>query len=895
MTQKFYHLHLHTDYSLLDGALKVEDLLKQCLKYDFKKVAVTNHGNIINMPQIITDAAKKGVQIIPGCELYVSWDYPRTLREKECYQAYHMVALATNQVGYQNLVKLTSEANLTGKYFKPRVDKELLEKYKEGLIFLSACLNGVLTRKYTKEAQAKEDVKKNVDWLKEVLGNQLYLEVQRHPAMAEQEYANELIVEIAREYDFPIVATCDSHYAYPEHHKAWKAMMTLALSMKPFEAANDYYIKSSQEMIDLFKDLPEAIENTVKIADQCQPITFDNSYKFPVFDTGKLTEKEYLKQEAYAGLLLRLAENGITEKRKEYQERLDYELSVIDKMGFNGYTLVVADFVNAAKQKGIGVGPGRGSAAGSLVCWVTGITEVDPLKYDLLFERYLNPDRISMPDIDCDFADTRRNEVIEHVENKYGENKVAQIMTLGTLAAKGALRDSCRVGGIQYSDADNFAKNIPDGVRGKNVYLKTITDPKHEDYSESFMRLANSRTDFKEALEIALILEGMTKNNGVHAAGVVISDAKPLIEHTGLMLDKEDFIVTTNTMNVLEKILGLIKFDFLGLSTLTTLDRSVEYVKNNHGIDINLNRIPLDDTKTYDLLCSGNLAGVFQLSGSSGFKDVVMQIQPRTIEEIADITSLYRPGPLDNGFIPKYVKAKNSKVIEYMVQVSNEKIQELIEKCLEPTRGVIIYQEQVMKLVQVMAGYTLAEADLLRRAMGKKIQSEMEAQRELFVKGCLANGVDNQEATETFNAIAKFADYGFNKSHAIAYSLISYQTAYLKAHYPVEFMAASLTEVSGDQDKTISLLNDCKFNGIKILPPSINESNLVYTPTKNGIRFGLGAIKSLGDVAVEAIIKFREKEKIKSIFDFVSRADLTKVNTAKIETLIRVGCFDEVA
>jgi len=895
MTQKFVHLHLHTDYSLLDGCMKVEDLLKQCDKYGFKKIAVTNHGNIINMPQIITDAAKKGVQIIPGCELYVSWDYPRTLREKEFYQSYHMVALATNEIGYKNLIKLTSEANLTGKYFKPRVDKELLERYKEGLIFLSACLNGVLTRKYTKEAQAKDDVKKNVDWLKEVLGNQLYLEVQRHPAMAEQEYANELIVEIAREYDFPIVATCDSHYAYPEHHKAWSAMMTLALAMKPFDAANDYYIKSQEEMIDLFKDLPEAISNTVKIADICQPIKFDGSYKFPVFDTGKLSEKEYLKQEAIAGLTFRLSQNSITEKRKEYQERLEYELEVIHSMAFDGYMLVVADYVNAAKKKGIPVGPGRGSAAGSLVCWATGITEVDPIKYDLLFERFLNPDRISMPDIDIDFGDIKRDEIITYVEDKYGRDKVAQIMTLGTLAARGALRDSCRVLNIPYSESDAFAKTIPDGIRGKNVYLKTITDPKHEDYSPPFMQAANSRQEFKDALEIALVLEGMTKNTGVHAAGVVISDGKPLLDHIGLMLDKEGNTITTDTMGVLEKLIGLIKFDFLGLSTLTTIDRACEYISNNHGVNIDINNLDLLDKKTYDLLCSGNLQGVFQLSGSSGFREVVMQIQPRDVEEIADITSLYRPGPLDNGFIPKYVKSKNSGQIEYMIRVSNKEIQNKIEECLKPTKGVIIYQEQVMKLVQIMGSYTLAEADLLRRAMGKKIQAEMEAQRELFVKGCLKNGLDNQEATDTFNAIAKFAEYGFNKSHAIAYSLISYQTAYLKAHYPVEFMAAALTEVAGKQDKTIGLLNDCKLNGIKILPPDINESDLVYTPTKNGIRFGLGAIKSLGDVAVESIMKSRQKEKFKSFFDFVSKVELNKVNTAKINTLIRAGCFDEVA
>ena len=895
MTQEFVHLHLHTDYSLLDGCMKIEDLFKQCENHGFKKVAVTNHGNIINMPKIITEGAERGIQVIPGCELYVSWDYPRTVREKDKYQAYHMVALAKNENGYKNLIKLVSEGHLTGKYFKPRVDKELIEKYKEDIIFLSACLNGVLNRKLTKEELLEDDVKKNAVWIKEVLDGQMYMEIQRDPELMAQDKANAMTIATAREYDLPLVATCDSHYAYKEHHIAWCAMMTLAMSMKPFDAPNDYYVKSGEQMKELFADIPEAIENTVKIADMCEPITFDGSYKFPVFDTGSLSEQEYLKKEADRGLTLRLAEEGISDQREEYQKRLDYELDIINQMGFNGYHLVVADFVNHAKTNDIPVGKGRGSAAGSLVCWAIGITGVNSIQYGLLFERYLNPQRISMPDIDMDFGDIKRPQIIKYVEEKYGKDKVAQIMTIGTMAAKGAIRDSCRVVGISYADADAFAKAIPEGVRGKNVYLKTITDKQHDDYSPSFMKVTNGREDYKEALKRALILEGMTRNSGVHAAGVVISDDKPLLDYIGLMLDKEGNIITSDDMKVLEKLIGLIKFDFLGLSTLTTLYRACEFIRENHGTDIDIDCIPLDDVNTYDMLCAGDLTGVFQLDGSTGFRDVVLQIQPRTIEEIADITSLYRPGPLDNGFIPKYVKAKNTGQIEYMVIVEDKDVQEKSKRVLDETKGVIIYQEQVMKLAQVMAGYSLAEADLLRRAMGKKIEAEMEACREDFVNGCMTNKITEVEADEAFDSIAKFAEYGFNKSHAIAYSLISYQTAYLRAHYPVEFMAASLTEVAGKRDKSISFLNDCKTNGIKVLPPSINDSQLVYTPTSEGIRFGLGAIKSLGDIAVDCIMRARSKGKFQNIIDFCSRVDLKKVNTAKIETLIRAGCFDEVA
>lgn len=879
--------------SLLDGAQKISDLIKRCKKLGMDKIAITNHGNMINMPKFILEAEKEGIQIIPGCELYVTWDYPHTVKDKDMYQSYHMVALAKNLNGYKNLMNLCSISNVFGKYNKPRVDKELIERYKEDIIFTTACVHGVLGGRILDEKITEEQVDDTARWLKEVLDGQIYFELQKHSDFSKQDIVNEQVIRLARKYDLPLIAAADSHYAKPEDYEAWLIMMGLSMGGMKIGGVNDLYIKSAQEMKDLFVDLPEVIENTVIVADQCEKIVFDTSYKFPVFNTGDLTEDEYLEIEATRGLDLRIAENNLNSQRALYEERLRYELGVIKTMGFSGYIIIVADFVNEAKRRGIPTGPGRGSVSGCLLAWALRITEVNSIKYGLLLERFLNPDRISMCDIDIDFADDKRKEIIDYVSKKYGKDKVSYICTTGTMAAKGAIRDVCRMLEIEYKEADEFSKKVPEGKRGKNVYLKTITDPKHEDYSVEFMATANSKPYFQKALGLALKLEGMTRSVGTHAAGVVISDNNPITDYLPLMLDKEDNVVSQYDKNVVEDI-GLIKFDFLGLATLRTLNLTKQYVERNYGVSIDLDKIPLDDKKTYDLICSGNLAGLFQLGGSSGFLDLVIAIQPRSIEEIADITGLYRPGPLDNGFDKAYIKSKNSKEINYIIQVNDLIIQKRINELLEPTKGVIIYQEQVMKLAQVMAGYTLAQADLLRRAMGKKKPEEMAKQEKRFVEGCVSKGLKKEEGKKAFNALAKFAEYGFPKAHAIAYSLISYQTAYLKAHYPIEFMAASLSEVSDKQDKTISFLHDCKQNGIKVLPPDINKSILNYTSIKDAIVFGLGAVKNLGDIAVGYIIKEREKNgKFKNIINFCNRVNLQKVNTAKIKTLIKVGCFDE--
>jgi DNA polymerase-3 subunit alpha len=894
--QTFCHLHVHTDMSLMDGAMKIETLLAQAKKFGMKKIAITNHGNMINMPQWMWMGEKEGIQIIPGCELYVAWDFPRHLKDSDHKTIYHMVALATNQIGWENLLALCSEGYLSGKYYKPRVDRELLEKYKEGIIFTTACLNGIFNAKMNRQGKDEVVLREDAIELKTLLGNNVFFEVQRHPNTPEQDKGNCQLLKFSQEFNIPVVATCDSHYGLPEHYEAWTSIMTLQMNGMQHHAPNDFYLKSQEQMTKLFEDLPEAISNSMVIANMCEPIKLNKDYKFPVFDTKGLTLEECLAEESQKGLQTIFSKQKITGiHRKEYEARLLSELNIINSMGFPGYMLIVADYIRAAKEKGISVGPGRGSAAGSLVAYALGITNVDPIKYGLLMERFLNPDRISMPDIDTDFGHLRRDEIKEYVKEKYGDDKVASIMTIGTMAARGSLRDISRVLNMTFQEGDAIAKAVPEGKRGKNVYLKTITDPQHEDYSPEFMDFVKTKAQYSDVLRIAKVVEGMAKSSGTHAAGVIISDDKPLIKYTALALDKHDKIVTQFDMKILEK-LGLIKFDFLGLSTLTVIQDTLASVKRRYGIDIDLDLIPEDDQKAYQLLCEGDLQGIFQLSGSSGFKNVTMQIQPHSVEEIADITSLYRPGPLDNGFIPMYVDAKKTSKSRYMVEVTNKNVQAQLEELLDPTKGVLIYQEQVMKIVQIMGGYSLGGADILRRIMGKKIPAEMEEQRKVFIEGCLKNGVLETEANEAFDKIAKFAEYGFNKSHAIAYSIITYQTAWLKAHYPKEFLAACLTDEKDNQDKAIAYMNNCKANGIKLLPPDINESGIDFSPTDNGIRFGLAAIKDFGAVGAEYVIKEKEKGgPFKSYIDFLKRINLQKVNKSKIETLIRVGCFDSIA
>jgi len=892
-TQQFAHIHTHTTHSILDGVTQVHTLIDVCKQQKITKIAITNHGNVINLPEIIISSKKAGIQVIPGCEFYISWDHSRTKKDNDNKKSYHLIGLAINNRGWKNLMKLSSEGFLSGYYYKPRIDKELLERYHEDIIFTTACLNGVFNSKPLKEEVPIMEMYEDAMWLKQLLGDRLYLEVQRHPGLPAQEEANCNILKLAKKCDIPIVATCDSHYGRKEDFEAWRSIMLLQTQGKfGADAINDYYIKTEKEMKELFHDLPQAITNTMVIADKCEEITFDKSLKFPKIDTGDLSEEEFIRQKTYLSLATKVM---VTDpKYNVYVDRLEMEIKVLKDMGFISYMLVVSDFVNAAKAKGIRIGPSRGSGGGTLTGYLLNITTIDPIKYGLIFERFLNPGRAdSCPDFDIDIMHTRRDEVKDYMVERHGIDKVASIMTLGTQAAKMAIRDVARVKGVPYSEANQLACALPEGKRGKNIYLRDVTNRDSEEYSSEFMNFVNQKSLYKEVIEIAKVLEGGCKSTGTHAAGVVVSDHLPLIEHTALMLDKNKRIITQNDMKVLEKILGLIKFDFLGLSTLTTIEMTKDFVKELQGIDID--NIPEDDSKTFDLLCNGSIDGVFQLSGSEGFKGVTRKIAPRSIREIADITSLYRPGPLDNGFIPIYTRAKETGIIEYMVKVTPPSINKQIEAMLVDTNGCVIYQEQIISLVKILANYTLAEADNFRRILGKKIELEMKQQREKFVEGCKKNKISKDEAEHVFDTIEKFSSYSFNLSHAVGYSVITYQTAYLKANYHKEFMAAILNEYIGDDEKLIPLIQDCRETGLKILPPDVNESNMIFKPTQEGIRFGFSAIKGFGEIGAAFLVKERTKNgNFRSFTDFISRVDLSKINKTKIAALVNCGCFDKL-
>lgn len=898
MNKDFVHLHLHTDYSMMDGCQKPEQLFKRANELGLKKLAITNHGNMINMPKLIDYGKKYNIQVIPGCELYVCWDHPATLKDDEHKKTYHMIALAMNEAGYKNLIKLTSRAFLEGKYYKPRVDRAMLEQHSEGIIILTACMNGTLANFIGKQGKCPADLKQDVAWLKEIFGDRVYLEVQRHPNFPEQDVANTGIIELSKEFKIPLVATCDAHYAVREHFEAWQSMMLLQTNGRfGHDAENDYYLKSADEMSALFSDMPEVIEETVKIGARCQPIIFDRSIKYPPFPTGNKTPGQYLKDLCSEGLDKRISKGQIpAHKKKQYEERYLYECKVLDEKNFSSYILTVAEYTTWAKDQGILMSPARGSGAGSLVCYLTRISEVDPMipGYDLIFERFINPERNSFPDIDQDFQDDRREEVVQHMYDINGQDRVCRIMTIGTLAAKGAIRDICRRFEIPFNETNDFAKLIPGPVRGRNTDLAAALN------EAKFQQAVNSNPMYKRVYDIACIIEGMAKTTGVHAAGLIVSDQKPLIEHIALQLGKGDVVTSADDMKVLED-LGFIKFDFLGLSTLTIIKKCCDWVYKNHGIRIDPYEIPLDDAAVYSMIREGKLFGVFQLGGSSGFVDVTVQMAPENIPNLSDINAVYRPGPLDNGFPDAYSSnkdlVKQGKPIKYMMQVDNAEKQKAIEEILGPTYGVCLYQEQIQFIAQRVAGYTLGGADNLRRAIGKKKPEEMEQQKKVFVEGCEKNGVSKESALELFTQIEKFADYCFNKSHSISYSIISYWTAWLKYYYPHEFMAANLTHVQGDQDKTIEFINACREEGIKILPPDINESDLGYTPSKNGIRFGLGAIKGLGESAINPIIEERQRNgKYLSFFNFLNRnkENLSKIKRSDVVTLIKSGSFDSI-
>ncbi len=895
----FVHLHLHTQYSLLDGANKIKNLVPRVNECGMPAVAMTDHGNMFGAVEFYKTAAKAGVKPIIGCEVYVApgdrRDKKRVVRgdDHETAGNYHMVLLAMNKEGYQNLCRLVTMAYTEGFYYKPRIDKELLQEFNGGLIALSGCLASEVNRAIA--AGSLDRAKSVMEEYRQMFDGRYYVEIQDNH-LKEQDHANQALVGLAHELSLPLVATNDCHYLSPEDAHAHDVLLciqtgkTLSDESRWRFGTDQLYVKSAEEMLAAFPDTPEAISNTVDIAKRIDLELEFGRYQFPVFATSEgLTLEQQLERDAQQGLderleLLRAKDDWSDERETEYKERLEHEIKVIHDMGFSGYFLIVSDFTIYAKAQGIPVGPGRGSAAGSLVAWALKITDLDPIPYNLLFERFLNPERKSMPDIDMDFCFERRDEVIRYVREKYGEDHVAQIVTFGTLKGKAAIKDVGRVLDFTFGETDRIAKMYPAPKQGKDFPLAQALEmePRLKE-----MRKKGGRDE--QLFDFALRLEGLLRHASKHAAGIVIG-SRPLVEDLPLFVDKEGSVMTQFSGPHIEDI-GLIKFDFLGLKTLTLLSNIVRRIRDGRGIEVDLATLPLDDKATYQLLIRADAIGVFQME-SSGMRKLLAQLRPSTFEEIVAVLALFRPGPLDSGMVDLYIKRKHGKE---EVSYPHPKLKPI----LEPTYGVIVYQEQVMQIAQVLAGYSLGDADNLRRAMGKKDAEKMKVERDRFVGGARELGVADKQATEIFDQMETFAMYGFNKSHSAAYALISYQTAYLKAHYLEEFLAGLLTLEMGDTDKTFKNIAECRDHGIRILPPDVNESREAFTvlaPESSGvrpIRFGLGAVRGVGAKAIDSILAVRDDEgPFVSLAEFCKRTQGKQVNKKVVEGLIKCGAFD---
>jgi len=872
----FAHLHCHTQYSLLDGAIKIGDLIETTKSFGQEAVAITDHGVLYGAMGFYDKALKAGIKPIIGCEVYVA---PKDMATKEPIPGlpknYHLVLLAQNEEGYRNLVKIVSAAHIKGFYYKPRVDRTLLAEHSSGLIAMSACLQGevpywLLRGNETKAFDA-------VEFYRSTFDERFYLEIQSN-GIEDQNRVNKLLVDVSRQYDLPVVATNDCHYLRKEHAKAHEALLCIQTQSMihdkgrmTFET-DQLYLKSPQEMAEQFAWAPDAVKTTEEVVSRCNLELPSGNYYFPVYpiETGR-TLDDVFDERTRDGLKARMG--SVIEE--EYALRLEEELQIIKSMGFTGYFLIVSDYMQYAKHNNIPVGPGRGSAASSLVAYSLGITDIDPIRWNLLFERFLNPERKSMPDIDVDLCQSRRDEVIEYVKNKYGHENVCQITTFGNMKAKAVIRDVGRVLGMSYADVDKIAKLIPNDLK---MTLKEAlrVEPKLKELMEKDAMVSR-------LIDIAKALEGLSRHASVHAGGVVISDSKPLVDHIPVTMDKKGMLISQYDMKSIERV-GLIKFDMLGLKTLTVIQKAVDIIRSG-GLDFDISKIPLDEKRTYQLISEGDTSSVFQLE-SGGMKQMLRQLRPEKFEDIIAAVALYRPGPMD--LIPSYVERRHGR----------EKIDyphPLVESILKETYGIIVYQEQVMQIAQKLAGYSLGKADLLRRAMGKKIAAEMATQREIFVEGAVKNGVAKQTAAEIFDLMEKFANYGFNKSHAAAYALVAYQTAYLKAHHFKAFMAANFTLDLSQTEKVTKHIAECKAKSVAILSPDINESNWEFVAADEGIRFGLGAIKNVGMAAVEVILEERDANgKFTDLASFLGRLALSKVNRRVVESLIKVGVFDSL-
>ncbi|MCM8799272.1 MAG: DNA polymerase III subunit alpha [Candidatus Omnitrophica bacterium] len=874
----FVHLHLHTQYSLLDGACRIPELINLANQYKMDSLSITDHGNMFGAIEFYVSAQNAGIKPIIGCEIYIA---PASRFDKSSggieEASYHFILLARDEEGYLNLMRLVSIGYLEGFYYRPRIDKEVLSEYSKGLIGLSACLKGEIP--FLLQQDRFNEALKSADDFRCILGkDNFFLELQEN-LIPEQKKVNEGLIKISKELNIPLVATNDVHYLNAKNatsHEVLLCIQTQTTLDDPNRLrfqTNEFYFKSPQQMKELFKDIPEAITNTVEIASRCN-LELDFSHihlpRYELPEPGK-TKIEFLREMCLEGLNRRYKE--ITPHIKE---RLEHELKIIEETGFASYFLIVWDFIRYAKEKGIPVGPGRGSSAGSLVSYLLGITDIDPLKYGLIFERFLNPERIGLPDIDIDFCYERRQEVIDYVRKKYGEENVAQIITFGTMQARAVIRDVGRVMGLPYAEVDKVAKMVPPDP---DITLKEALEQSIE-----LKNLYENDTKIKKLIDTALELEGLSRHASIHAAGVVIADTN-LTSYTPLFKTADGRISTGYSMESLEKI-GLLKMDFLGLRTLTVIDETLNTIKERRGISIKTEDIPLDDPLTFKLLASGQTTGVFQLE-SSGMRDLLKKVCPQRFEDLIAILALYRPGPMGSGMQEDFIQRRHSRT---PIKYDHKKL----EPILAETYGILIYQEQVMRIVSELAGFTLSQADMLRRAITKKIPEVMEQHRNNFIVGCKRNGINENVANKIFDLIEYFAGYGFNKSHSAAYALISYRTAYLKANYPVEFMTALLNSEKSNSDKIVEYVNEANRMNIKVLPPDINESLADFTVVDdNTIRFGLLAIKNVGEAAIESIIKARNiKKKFLSLEDFCESVDSRQVNRKVIESLIKCGAFD---
>ncbi len=885
----FVHLHLHTDYSLLDGACDVEKLCGRVQELGMPAVAVTDHGNIFAAVHFSNAAKAKGIKPILGCELYIcKKDDHRADPEGDSYN--HLLVLAENEEGYRNLVKITSEASLHGFYYKPRVSKKFLAEHTRGLIALSGCLKGEVAERL---AEGKyEDARQAAVFFREIFGNEsFFLEIQDQGLPQEKQIQADLF-RLEKELGIPLVATNDSHYLCQDDAHAQDVMLCIQTGKSVHDQnrlkfqSDQFYLKSGEEMLRVFGEAPAVLARTLEIAERCNVRLEKVRNPFPHFEVpAGYTLETYLEHVAREGFAKRLEHIRELERQgrlrhtiAEYEERLARELGIIRQMHFSGYFLIVWDFIRYAKEHQIPVGPGRGSAAGSLMAYSLGITDIDPLQNELLFERFLNPERVSMPDIDIDFCMNRRGEVIEYVTRKYGRENVAQIITFGSMAAKAAIKDVGRALDMPYPDVDRIAKMVP--------ALLNITLDKALQDSPQLQQAYESDPQVREILDTARKLEGLARNSGVHAAGVVISP-QPLIDLVPLHKTKNEEIVTAFDMTAIEK-LGLLKMDFLGLTTLTIVDDCLKLIRQTRGEEVDRHKIPLEDKETFEkVFHKGLTSGVFQFE-SHGMRDVLRRYQPNTIEDLTALNALYRPGPIQGGMIDDFIDRKHGrKRIEFELPE--------LQEILKETLGVIVYQEQVMQIANRLAGYSLGEADLLRRAMGKKKQEEMQAQRDRFMKGATERGFPPKKIEKIFDLMEQFAGYGFNKSHSAAYALLAYETAYLKTHFPVEFMAALLTSVTGNTDDVVKYIKECREMGIPVEPPDINVSDANFTPHGQAIRFGLAAVKNVGMNAIESIVAARKKlGRLSSFYEFCENVDLRLLNRRVLESLIKSGAMDSL-